>query len=196
MVKFKKTKIFSLYAPAKLTKTGETRTYKKTTSNFKKLYYKGGVYVIFKQTKKGIYAYYVGSSQSDLARAILRHFSPYSDAREQDESGGRKRVTFYKSKDKQLFFIQAFYFDKPAKELTEAELTAIVKKEPELIQKLNTKFNTRLKEGEFDADLALQEALENESERIKKDLELYKENYKDFEEDIKQDIPEPEEPPF
>lgn len=198
MQKFKKTPIFAIYTPPR-----KGATYDKTTKNFRELYNKGGVYCIFKRMKSGkISAIYIGSSTSSAAKSCLRHFYFYNDARDRAKTagGGALRVSFEKEKaDPKRFFVMFVYIDKPAKELTADEKTKIEDKEKELVQKLQPIFNTNLKTGKFDPDLALAAELENEARSAYGKYNEYKKEYQKFEEQKEKTGPEIEplkEPPF
>lgn len=199
MQNFKKTPIFAIYTPPQ-----KGATYDKTTKNFRELYNKGGVYVIFKKEKRGnIRAVYVGKSRSNAAKSCLRHFYFYNDARKRAETAGEGqiRVSFEKEKsDPKKFFVMFVYLDKPGEQVTEAEAERISEKEKELIAKLQPIFNTDLKTGEIDPDIALSEQLEREARsaagRYNEYAEEY-ERYKDEKEEPQGPEIEPiEEPPF
>jgi hypothetical protein len=203
----KETIIFPVLMP--IQKPG--RTYDKKSPNFRAAYGKSGVYIIFKQTQRGLETMYIGSSK-DAGRQCARKFYPFKDIIGKEEinpslfagynAEGRSRVTFADQKKNAKFFVKFFLYG-DTKEITEATRKKIYDKEYILIKQLQPKYNSNNTDPESE-NLEKQAEIAEQAEEAAERFDEYKEEYKEYLKaenaqtsgENTDDLPEPKEPIF
>lgn len=187
------------------------RTYDKKSPEFKKAYGKAGVYIIFKQTPRGLETMYIGSSK-DAGRQCARKFYPFKDIINKEEinpglfagynAEGRSRVTFADQKKSARFFVKFFLYGDSG-EINDSTRTKIYNKEYSLIKQLQPKYNSNNTDPEA-ADLEKQNEISEQAEAAAERFDEYKQEYKEYLKaenaqaagEQKDDLPEPTEPNF